>query len=140
MIKSNLQEDWLNGWAMGTTGRNVYQYMSGPRPKDSINNLHRREQSIIFQLRTGHIPLNNYIHRIKPQHPSACPLCGEPEETVQHHLFNCRELFDLRSRFLPKPHNVNNVLYGTTENLKQTFTYFTKASGRRAEAQRLLVQ
>ena len=139
MIKSNLQEDWLNGWAMRTTGRNVYQYMSGPRPKDSINNLHRREQSIIFQLRTGHICLNNYIHRIKPQHPSACPLCGEPEETVQHHLFNCRELFDLRSRFLPKPHNVNNVLYGTTENLKQTFTYFTKASGRRAEAQRLLI-
>ena len=140
MIKGNLHEEWLNGWAMGNTGRVVYQYMNAPRPKDAVNGLPRREQSVIFQLRTGHVPLNNYLSRIKPNHPSACPLCEESEETVDHHLFRCRGLTDLRERLLPKPHNVYNVLYGTTHDLKRTFTYFNMASGRRAEAQRPLVR
>ena len=139
MIRSDLQEEWLNNWATGTTARNVYRHMNGPRPRDDLNKLPRREQSIIFRLRTGHIPLNSYLHRIKPHHPSACPLCDEPEETVQHILFECRKLIDLRACFLPKPYDFDNVLYGSMTNLKQTFTYFTKASSRRAETQRLLV-
>ena len=140
MIKGNLHEQWLNSWATGTTGRIVYQHMNGPRPKDAINELPRREQSVIFQLRTGHAPLNSYLNRIKPQHSSACPICDEPDETVDHHLFRCRGLSDLRERFLPKPHNVHNVLYSTTNDLRRTFTYFSMASGRRAEAQRPLVR
>ena len=140
MVKSNLQEEWLNSWATGTTARNVYRYMNGPRPRDNLNKLPRREQSIIFQLRTGHIPLNSYLHRIKPLHPSACPLCDAPEETVEHLLFECRKLIDLRACFLPKPYDFETVLYGSIGNLKQTSTYFIKASGRRAEVQRLLVR
>ena len=139
MIKTNLQEEWLNNWATGTTARNVYSHMNGPRPKDDLNKLPRREQSTIFQLRTGHIPLNGYLNRIKPQHSPACPLCNEPVETVEHLLFECRKLIDLRACFLPKPYDLDNVLYGPMANLRQTFTYFTKASGRRAEAQGLLV-
>ena len=135
-----MQEEWLNSWANGTTGRIVYQHMNGPRPKDAINGLSRREQSVIFQLRTGHVPLNSYLSSIKPQHPSACPLCQEPQETVKHFLFECRALSDLRERLLPKPHNVHNVLYSTTSDLRQTFTFFNKASGRRAEAQGPLVR
>ena len=140
MVKSNLQEEWLNSWATGTTARNVYRYMNGPRPRDNLNKLPRREQSIIFQMRTGHIPLNSYLHRIKRQHPSACPLCDDPEETVEHMLFECRKLIDLRACFLPKPYDFETVLYGSIGNLKQTSTYFIKASGRRAEVQRLLVR
>ena len=139
MIKANQQENWLNSWASGTTGRNVYRYMNGPRPNDAVNGLARREQAVIFQLRTGHVPLNNYLHRMRPQQPPACPLCNEPEETVNHHLFECRGLVDLRERFLPKPHNIENVLYGNTHCLRQTFTFYDKASGRRAGAQRPLV-
>ena len=78
----------------------------------------------IFQLRTGHVPLNGYLHRIKPQQSPACPLCNEPEETVNHLLFECRALADLRERFLPKPHNVENLLYNNTHILRQTSTYF----------------
>ena len=48
MIKGNLHEEWLNGWAMGNTGRVVYQYMNAPRPEDDVNGLPRREQSVIF--------------------------------------------------------------------------------------------
>ena len=140
IIKTNLQEEWLNSWAMGTTDWKVYRYMSGPRPKDAVNGLKRHEQSIIFQLRTGHVPLNGYLHRIKPQQSPACPLCNEPEETVNHLLFGCRALTDLRERFLPKPHNVENLLYSNTHILRQTFTYFNMASGRRVEAQRPLAR
>ena len=131
IIKTNLQEEWLNSWAMGTTGRNIYRYMSGPRPKDAVNGLKRHEQSIIFQLRT--------VHRIKPQQSPACPLCNEPEETVNHLLLDCRALADLRERFLPKPHNVENLLYSNTCILRQNSTYFNMASGRKAEAQSALV-
>jgi len=49
----------------------------------------RAQSSLLFQLRTGHIPLGSYLHRIKkaatPQHPG----CGAPRETVIHYLFEC---------------------------------------------------
>ena len=125
MIKSNLQEEWLNEWATGRTARNMYRHMNGPCPRD-LNKLPRREQSIIFQLRTGHSPLNNYLPRIKPQH--------SPGETVHHHIFECRKLTDLRVCFLPKPYDLDTVCHGSIYNLEQTSTYLIKASGRRDDA------
>ena len=49
MIKSNLQEEWLNEWATGRTARNMNRHMNGPHPTDDLNKLPRLEQSIIFQ-------------------------------------------------------------------------------------------
>ena len=49
----------------------------------------RHMASLIFQLRTGHAPLNNYLHRFKCVDSARCPACGEGRETVEHFLLRC---------------------------------------------------
>ena len=139
IIKSNLQEEWLNSWATNATGRAVFNHMTKPNPKDPINKLQREEQSIIFRLRTGHVQLNNHLNRIKKDHPATCQLCLHPNETVEHHLFHCPKLQDLRERLLPQNPDIANTLYGSYEQLRSTSHFYYKASGRRANTHRPLV-
>ena len=77
--------------------------MAAPKRADPINDLNRKDQSTIFRLRTQHIGLNKHLYRIGATLTSACPLCDCLEETVEHHLFHCAPLADLRKQFLP-PH------------------------------------
>lgn len=51
--------------------------------------LTRPQTSIIMQLRTGHIPLNGYLHRIRKAESPDCPHCPGIAETVQHYLLEC---------------------------------------------------
>jgi len=139
MVRSNLKEEWMIDWSRNSTGRALYEYMNAPKPKDPINNLARKEQSLIFRLRTGHVPLNNHLHRIKKNHPAQCPLCGSPKETVEHHLLHCENLKDLRRDLLADQLSIRYCLYGDPEQLRATCTYFYQASRPRAVAQRRLV-
>ena len=140
MIKSNSKEEWLNSWSSGMTGRVMHRHMTKPLLKDPINVLRRGDQSLIFQLRTQHVPLNCHLNRIGVQQSAACPLCDYPSETVEHHLFYCRKLTDLRGRFLPRTPGISNCLFTDRQQLGQTCTYFRMASCRRAEAQMQLVR
>jgi ribonuclease HI len=56
---------------------------------ESLNKLERSESSIIYQLRSGHTPLNSYLHRIKKLNSPNCTTCNTPED-VQHFLIKCR--------------------------------------------------
>ena len=138
IIKRRYREDWMNMWATETTGRTVYKFMDKPQLKDSYKFLERRDQTIIFRLRTGHIALNQHLNRINPQHPPMCPLYDHPKETVDHLLLDCLKLQQLREQLLPPTLDMRQILYGTIEQLKKTCTYYRMATGRRAEAQRLL--
>ena len=137
MIRSNLKEDWLNKWATGKTGRPMYGHMTRPQPNDTINKLKRRDQSTIFQLRTQHLPLNQHLHWIGVKPSAACPLCDHHSETVEHLLFDCRKLTDLRGCFLPKLPTISNCLYSTRKQLEQTCNYYRIALSRRANAHTL---
>ena len=139
MIRSNLKEEWLNDWTNNSTGRALYEHMNAPRPKDPINTLRRDVQALIFRLRTKHIPLNNHLNRIKKDHPSQCPLCRAPNETVEHHLFDCTQLMGLRRDFLPDQPSIGNTLYCDSEQLRATCKFYRQASCLRAAAQRQLV-
>ena len=55
----------------------------------SADRLSRNDTSCIFQLRTGHVPLNAYLERIKKAEKPNCPACSHTRENVQHFLFNC---------------------------------------------------
>ena len=140
LLKTVNKEDWLNGWAMGNTGREVYKYMARPNPKDTINTLKRRDQSTIFRLRTQHIQLNSHLNRIQPQHAPVCHLCTHPSETVDHHLFECPALDSIRKRFLPPEPDKWNTLYGTSQELTNTCIYHYMALSQRVDAHRLLDQ
>jgi ribonuclease HI len=57
--------------------------------------LSRAHASVLMQVRSGHIPLNSYLHRIGKSESKKCTRCrveqgGEaPTESVNHFIFNC---------------------------------------------------
>ena len=61
ILKNHSKEEWNKRWIRGTTGRSVFSEMTRPNSKDSINQLNRADQSLIFQLRTGHSKLNSHL-------------------------------------------------------------------------------
>lgn len=54
-----------------------------------IGPLPRRHATLLFQLRTGHAPLQAHLHRIKKVQSPSCPACFQAPETVHHFLFTC---------------------------------------------------
>ena len=49
----------------------------------------RKTASLIFQLRVGHAPSNQHLHRFNKIASPQCPACGHPKETVEHFLIHC---------------------------------------------------
>ena len=43
----------------------------------------------IYQLHSGHKPLNMYLHRFKLVDSVQCPACGAPREIPQHFVLEC---------------------------------------------------
>ena len=140
IIRCNKKEEWMNDWASSTTGRAIFSHMTTPTPKDNINSLKRCEQTTIFRLRSQHVPLNSHLKRIGVIANSSCPLCPCPDETVGHHLLQCPALKDLRSLYLPTNPSIENTLYTSSRQLRNTHTFFVMSSGRRAKAQMPLDQ
>ena len=135
ILKSNNTIEWHNRWAQSDKGRVMFNHVTVPNRKDPINQLKRNEQVVIFRLRTNHIQLNAHLSRITKDHHPACPLCAYREETVQHFLFDCPPLHDLRKQFLPFNPTRENTLYSPTEQLKQTCRFYHEATRRRSTLQ-----
>ena len=138
IIRSNFKEEWLNEWAMGTTGRVLFKHMTTPNINDNLDKLTRKDQATIFRLRTQHIPLNSHLNRIGAIAEKACPLCNHADETVEHHLFSCTKLNDLRKELLPSQPDTQNTLFGTINQLKNTCIFHYMSLSRRARAHELL--
>ena len=95
-VKQAYKKEWMDIWTSGPTARKVFAHMKQVQPKDCIKQLKRKDQTTIFRLRTQHIPLNSHLNRINPEKPPHCVLCDHPYETVEHVLFDCKEVEDLR--------------------------------------------
>jgi len=59
------------------------------RFRKDTTKLPKRHASILVQLRTGHVPLQAYLHRFKKAESPTCPGCGGEDETVEHYLRRC---------------------------------------------------
>ena len=96
------------------------------------------QASIILQLRTGHIGLNKFLHRIKCADTPLCLSCNNNSiETINHFLFKCRHYCHERHILQNElQHNASNASYllsnptatlhllkyiHTTGRLKKTF-------------------
>ena len=101
--------------------------MAKPNKKDTINSLNRADQSLIFQLRTGHAAVNAHINRINPMHPPNCRNCEYPYETVQHILLECPGVDGLRRVYLPTLPSIQNTLYTNRLQLVSTCTFVRMA-------------
>ena len=135
ILKSNRTIEWHNSWARSDKGRILFNYMPVPNKKDPINTLPRKDQVAIFRLRTNHIQLNAHLSRILKDHNPACPLCDYKEESVQHFLFDCPLLQDIRSKFLPLNPTRENTLYSPKPQLLKTSSFYHEAMNRRIKIQ-----
>ena len=57
--------------------------------RNMAEKLPRRQASILVQLRTEHVPLQQYLHRITKADSPICEQCGTAPETVYHFLREC---------------------------------------------------
>ena len=57
-----------------------------------ITGLTRKQATILFQLRSGHAPLNKHLHRIGKSTTPISPRCKRQEETTLHFLLLCPSL------------------------------------------------
>ena len=126
----------MDQWALGTTGRVMFAHMPAPdNNSDQIENLVRRRQSIIFRLRSRHVALNMHLNKLNLMQEPVCPLCPFPYETVNHFLFQCPELSNLRDIFLHSSPNIGNTLNRDSVQLNNTAQFYMLAMSQRAKEQ-----
>ena len=51
--------------------------------------LPRQQSSFLFQLHTGHVPLNQHLHQIKQILSLTCPYCQGEVEMLMHFIQFC---------------------------------------------------
>ena len=127
VAKQKSKEVWLNKWITDDTGRTLFKYQPTPNAKDPIHDLKRKDQCNVYRLRTGHSLLNMHRNRLDPQAPPHCRHCPHPYETVEHHLFHCSKLRDLRKKLLPNNPDIENCLYSNATQLQKTSHYHSLA-------------
>jgi hypothetical protein len=95
--------------------------------------LTRNQASTLFQVRSGHIPLNSHLHRINKSETKLCQQC-EPndeahEETVTHFLFECIAYTAQRQKLARTigRHNLNlEDIMASSKYMKALSCYITK--------------
>ena len=89
-----LKSRWTSNWAKSPRfNRLCFKDLLTPLSQKylkfiSNGNILRKTASIVFQLRVGHAPLNEYLHRFKNVNSLHCPACSHPKETPEHYLLN----------------------------------------------------
>lgn len=85
-FKKRARAEWQARWAESERGMRYARFDSSP-PSACVprmyHSLKRAQAAVLTQLRTGHIALNQYLHRIKAIDSPLCTRCGE-HETVDH--------------------------------------------------------
>jgi len=106
-----LNRSWLKLWA-DSPRKDRFSRIDPDFPfnkfRKKLFKLSRNQTSLIMQLRTGHIPLNYYLHRIGKADSNKCAKCNEipgvlqVTETINHFLFDCRAHDEARQSLIAK--------------------------------------
>jgi hypothetical protein len=101
----------------------------------SNTKISRADASKLFQLCSGHIPLNTYLHCFKRKESAQCPACRAPKETPQHFLLECPAYAHERWKLRLKKGELETKFAEILTSKKKTITlaHFMKATGRFAE-------
>ena len=65
-----------------------------------IKPLNRNETTLIDRLRSNHLPLNVFLHRIQRGESPTCSKCNNADETIRHYLFECAAYRQIRRETL----------------------------------------
>ena len=90
---SKIKKKWERRWK-SSPREDVLKAIDNTAPSKKylrlISGLDRRQMSLLFQLRSGHIGLNQHLFRIKKSDTPVCPNCqGITVESVKHFLIDC---------------------------------------------------
>ena len=114
LIKRKIQEEWT-------------KMHPNENKKDPYYQLTRREQVIIFRLRTGHNKLRRHLYnKFKIGETDQCP-CGEDVQDTEHVLQTCSLYSTQRLRVWPTPVEATPKLYGALEDLRCTAAFIIDA-------------
>ena len=90
-----LKSRWTASWAKSPRSKRLrFKDILTPHSQKflkyiSNGKISRKAASTIFQLRVGHAPLNEYLHRFKKVDSPQCPACGHLKEMPEHYLLQC---------------------------------------------------
>ena len=84
--------------------------------------LDRREQVMIFRLRTGHNRLNFHMHRLRLVKSPKCP-CGTADQIAEHVLNHCPALHDRRKANWPQHTPLHQKLHVSLTDLRNTVNF-----------------
>ncbi|PIL37604.1 hypothetical protein GSI_01298 [Ganoderma sinense ZZ0214-1] len=99
----SLEEKATKAWRDSIRGRrflSIDPALPSPKYMKAIKSLSRRQAAVLFQLRSGHAPLNAHLHRISRAPAASCPACTGAPETVLHYLLVCPAYANVRSHYL----------------------------------------
>jgi ribonuclease HI len=133
-----LKHQWAATWARSPRYRR-YRFQDVLTPYSqkflkyiSAEGISRKTASLIFQLRVGHAPINQYLHRFKKIDSPRCPACGHPKETAEHYLLQCpkyaHERWPILQRSGGRPPKLTRLL--STAKLLGPLANYIEATGR----------
>ena len=101
-------------------------------------NLTRNQASTMTQIRSGHMPLNGYLHKIGKIDSDICQACNNEEdmiqrrETINHFIFECTAYANYRNDLKNKLGNGNFNLHDIMGSAKsmRALTAFINRTGR----------
>lgn len=132
-FQKDFKEQWQGSWDAAPSGdriRLISNTPVGPKATRQFAGLSRPAASLIIQLRTRHIALNSFLHRIRRADSPLCTRCQEPE-TVTHFLFHCRRYLTDRLTLLTslKHHRLDSKLVlGNPDNFSLLASYLTRTN------------
>ena len=92
-LKGDIKKRWNTEWKVSPhhmSSVNIDYSLSSDNYIHIIIQLRQNQASILTQLQTGHLPLNNILFRIKQTESPGCPHCNNgTRETTLHFLFFC---------------------------------------------------
>ncbi|QRW09851.1 Reverse transcriptase from transposon X-element protein [Ceratobasidium sp. AG-Ba] len=130
-FKEGQKEIWKQMWdgALSTNNARL-RTIDHATPSNDFHKLAqtipRRHASLLIQLRTGHVPLMDYLHRFDKSESATCPTCRQRPETVDHYLMRCPSYERARQRrniSFPAAENSMSTLLASKEAVPHLMTY-----------------
>ena len=133
-----LQHKWTETWNHSPRRIRLEQ-LGEPFPfkktYQTLTKLPRSQTSTILQIRCGHFPLNQYLHRINKTDSNTCRPChnanaiNPPPETITHFLFDCpayaQQRIELATKIGHQHLNLPDIM-SNPDHLKALLKYIRK--------------
>ncbi|EIW75886.1 hypothetical protein CONPUDRAFT_169130 [Coniophora puteana RWD-64-598 SS2] len=100
---ADLKATWSQRWALAERAHRLralgYNAVATDRHISQISALPRRQGTLLTHLRTRHIALDAFLHRIRVIDDPSCKHCTRGvDETIRHYLFECPAWEEARRR------------------------------------------